>query len=225
MVYLGINTAVAPHAIGIYNEDRLGDITQSARTPFAEQLILEIKALLNRFDLTLGDLKGIGVLNGPGAYTGLRLGITVAKSLGQVQQTPVYGISTMDAIIQQVTGIHMLTFTVIPARQNEYHVQLYANQNGGYHPLSECVTLSTEAFIKKVSDIKEPVLITGIIAEDVAKQIQKKGSHLYVHRVSLLGTTVAKMAQENHLKGEEGKITDVFPKYSHEPNIGKRKKS
>lgn len=49
---------------------------------------------------TWSDLKAIGVAVGPGSFTGSRLGVTVARTLGQALDLPVYGISTLAAIAQ-----------------------------------------------------------------------------------------------------------------------------
>ena len=58
----------------------------------SQTLLSMINLLLKRNKLSLKDLKGIIVVQGPGSFTGLRVGISVANSLGYGLETPVVGV-------------------------------------------------------------------------------------------------------------------------------------
>ena len=57
----------------------------------AATLLTEIKALLHRHKLDWDDLSGLIVHRGPGSFTGLRIGVTVANTIAYAQQLPVVG--------------------------------------------------------------------------------------------------------------------------------------
>ena len=96
---LGINVAVSPFSICILTEDNKEFIVQETGTrEFTETLIDKISSLCEKAGGTLADLKAVGVVHGPGAYTGLRIGVVTAKSLGQSYGIPIYSISTLEAI-------------------------------------------------------------------------------------------------------------------------------
>ena len=59
----------------------------------------QIRTLLLRLDLPLRSIDRIGVVIGPGSWTGLNIGVTAAKTLAQVLETPVAPISTLDALV------------------------------------------------------------------------------------------------------------------------------
>lgn len=58
----------------------------------SQTLLSEINLLLRRNRVSFEDLKGIIVVQGPGSFTGLRVGISVANSLGYGLETPVVGV-------------------------------------------------------------------------------------------------------------------------------------
>ena len=59
---------------------------------FSQTLLSEINLSLRRNRVSFEDLKGIIVVQGPGSFTGLRVGISVANSLGHGLETPVVGV-------------------------------------------------------------------------------------------------------------------------------------
>ena len=58
----------------------------------SQTLLSEINLLLRRNKVSFGNLKGIIVVQGPGSFTGLRVGISVANSLGYGLEIPVVGV-------------------------------------------------------------------------------------------------------------------------------------
>ena len=67
----------------------------------SESLVLEIENLLKSKKKSYKNLSKIIVINGPGSFTGIRTGVTVAKVLGLTLNIPVCGISLFDLLILQ----------------------------------------------------------------------------------------------------------------------------
>jgi tRNA threonylcarbamoyladenosine biosynthesis protein TsaB len=64
-----------------------------------ETLLPTIAALLERLELTPASVAAIIVGTGPGAFTGLRVGIATAKGMAQALGVPIIGVSTADALL------------------------------------------------------------------------------------------------------------------------------
>lgn len=64
------------------------------------ELTPAIAQIMNRQGVNFADLKTIAVAIGPGSYTGLRVGLGVAKGLSLAHQTPLIGVPTLDIIAQ-----------------------------------------------------------------------------------------------------------------------------
>lgn len=62
----------------------------------AEQMLTDLDGLLKAEGLTLDQVDGLVVSLGPGSFTGLRISVTMAKTLAQFTGLPLYGISTLE---------------------------------------------------------------------------------------------------------------------------------
>lgn len=67
-------------------------------------LLPSIQALLEDEDLDIGGLRGVVVGLGPGAFTGLRVGLATAKTLAHARGLPIVGISTAEALLEAARG-------------------------------------------------------------------------------------------------------------------------
>ena len=77
----------------------LGHEAFEGRYRHSQELLPAVARLVERLDLRLGDLAGIVTGTGPGAFTGLRVGLATAKTLAHELAVPVAGIPTSDALL------------------------------------------------------------------------------------------------------------------------------
>jgi tRNA threonylcarbamoyladenosine biosynthesis protein TsaB len=106
-------------AIKIVATAELAERTYSAR------LIPEIAAMLDRQHATMRDIEAIVVVNGPGSFTGIRVGLSTAKGLAEADSIPLLAVSRL-ALLAGASGLpHVLA--VIDAGRGEYYVGEYRN--------------------------------------------------------------------------------------------------
>lgn len=79
--------------VGIYNADgqQLSYYTWPAHRQLANTLLGVLRDELARHHKTFTDITGVAVFQGPGSFTGLRIGVTVANTLAYGQQVPIVG--------------------------------------------------------------------------------------------------------------------------------------
>lgn len=95
MIILSIRTDKPEAEIGLYeNAQQIGYKQWQAHRQLAETLHLEIKKLLGKERKSLNELEAIIVYSGPGSFTGLRIGISVANALGYALHIPIAGTGT-----------------------------------------------------------------------------------------------------------------------------------
>jgi tRNA threonylcarbamoyladenosine biosynthesis protein TsaB len=99
MIVLALETATRDGSVALARD---GVVLASARgdgtRPHAARLPGDALALLEPHGLTLGDVAVFAVCLGPGAYTGLRVGIAAAQGLAFATSRPIVGISALDAL-------------------------------------------------------------------------------------------------------------------------------
>ncbi len=95
MTILTIRTDKPEAEIGLYdNETKLAYETWQAHRQLAETIHQKIEILLKSQSKTLKDVEGIACYQGPGSFTGLRIGLTVANTLSYSMHIPV--VATQD---------------------------------------------------------------------------------------------------------------------------------
>ncbi|PIZ63663.1 tRNA (adenosine(37)-N6)-threonylcarbamoyltransferase complex dimerization subunit type 1 TsaB [Candidatus Saccharibacteria bacterium CG_4_10_14_0_2_um_filter_52_9] len=97
MLTLTIRTDNPQAELGLYQDGkRLAFTTWEAHRQLAETIHFKIKQLLETEQLSLKDLKGIMIYEGPGSFTGLRIGASVANALAYALNIDVVGATGKD---------------------------------------------------------------------------------------------------------------------------------
>ena len=128
---IAIDTATQYLGLALYHEDILV-AEQTWRTGNKHNLILAstIHHMLHVCDVAPDDLSLVAVAKGPGSYTGVRIGVALAKGLASVNQLPLIGVDTLDIIAaaQTFTNTKHRLICILPAGRGrviagEYHVK------------------------------------------------------------------------------------------------------
>ena len=95
--YLAIETSSPRLSLAIGDESAVSGIfTGDHDWRHAESLFKGIETLLRRSRWTIQSLTGVAVSIGPGSFTGIRIGVAVARALGQSLKIPVVGVSALE---------------------------------------------------------------------------------------------------------------------------------
>ncbi len=102
---LGIDCSGETYSAGLWSSSgiALEAAGQQPRTAL-RQLPETIAYLLKTAGVEAGDLSAVGVTRGPGSFTGVRLGVTVAKTAAMVAGCPVLGWDTLEVLAHQALG-------------------------------------------------------------------------------------------------------------------------
>jgi tRNA threonylcarbamoyladenosine biosynthesis protein TsaB len=100
---LAIDTSSAWCSVALSLDDKAPELRHEAVSAGASQLLLPwIKTLLSNAEINLKDLDAIAVGIGPGAFTGVRLGVAAVQGLAISSNLPVISVSSLDAIASQL---------------------------------------------------------------------------------------------------------------------------
>ncbi|MCL6471469.1 MAG: tRNA (adenosine(37)-N6)-threonylcarbamoyltransferase complex dimerization subunit type 1 TsaB [Firmicutes bacterium] len=94
------------------------------------KLIPAIDELLNVSGLDIGDIEVIVIGSGPGSYTGLRIGMVMARTFAQMLDIPIIGIPSLDAIANHNKHYGSPVCPVTDAKRGEVYTALYQSANG-----------------------------------------------------------------------------------------------
>lgn len=132
MLAIAIDTSqdIGTIALGL-NEDLLAECHYRHKMDLLRRIVPNIEAMLSDAGHAPQDLDGIVVSLGPGSFTGLRIGVTVAKSLAYVLGKPIVGVGTLDAIARGIAPAQAdLICPMVFARANEVYWTLFDRSAG-----------------------------------------------------------------------------------------------
>lgn len=102
MKILGIDTSSYLNSVCLVDDEQvLANCSWEAMDNSLQPIIRNIDSVLTGQGLTLADIEGLGVCLGPGSWTGVRVGVTVGKTLAYAAGKPVCGVSSLDALAYQ----------------------------------------------------------------------------------------------------------------------------
>lgn len=87
------------------NSQQLSAIRWQAHRQLAETVHKQIDKLLNKSSISLSDIEGIVVFKGPGSFTGLRIGHSIANALAYAQKIPVVANGGEDWLEQGINDL------------------------------------------------------------------------------------------------------------------------
>src|ERR1700750_3193606 len=137
MLLLCLDTATPQVGVAIGSDDQVIGRVQLARPQHhAAHRAPAIQYLLERLDLSLDQLSGIGVGIGPGLFTGLRVGVTTAKVMAQALRIPVVGVPSLDLVAYPLRYSERTVVAVLDARRREVFAARYQPVPGGVQRVS-----------------------------------------------------------------------------------------
>jgi tRNA threonylcarbamoyladenosine biosynthesis protein TsaB len=126
---LSLNTCgnTASVALGMADQNQI-QIVATAELPvrtYSARLVPEVAALLESRQATLRDVEAIVVVNGPGSFTGIRVGVSTAKGLAEGAGIPLIALSRLALLANASRLPHVLA--AVDAGRGEYYVGEYRN--------------------------------------------------------------------------------------------------
>lgn len=124
---LSIETSTSICSLAVHQDGKLISLSEENEPgAHAERLVLLIEAVLEKAGLGFKDLDAIAVSQGPGSYTGLRIGVSTAKGLAFGLNKPLIGVNTLQAL---ASAVHLekgdLVIPVLDARRMEVYREVF----------------------------------------------------------------------------------------------------
>ncbi|MSO00737.1 tRNA (adenosine(37)-N6)-threonylcarbamoyltransferase complex dimerization subunit type 1 TsaB [Bacillus paralicheniformis] len=120
-----------------------------------------IDELLKECGLEPNDLTQIAVAKGPGSYTGVRIGVTIAKTLAWSLNIPIKTVSSLEVLAANGRFFQGLICPLFDARRGQVYTGLYQYRDGKLHGLEEDQNILLEDWLKKLKAMDQQVLFIG----------------------------------------------------------------
>jgi tRNA threonylcarbamoyladenosine biosynthesis protein TsaB len=143
----------------------------------AERLHVFIEEIIKEAGITFKDLSAIAVSQGPGSYTGLRIGVSAAKGLCYALDIPLIAVDTLQALASQVTISSGLIIPMIDARRMEVYSAFFSpTLEKKREVLAEIIDENS------FGDLQETLYFVGDCAEK-CKSVLNKDNYVFLEDI------------------------------------------
>lgn len=162
MIGLAIDTSTNVMGVAVTNEQTvIAEMITNEKKNHSVRLMPAIDHVLKEVDLTPKQLDRIIVAKGPGSYTGVRIGVSVAKTLAWSLNIPLVGVSSLETLALNGKYFNGFVSPLFDARRGQIYTGLYRFENEQIQTVeNERIILTTE-WADQLQTYSEPVLFLG----------------------------------------------------------------
>jgi tRNA threonylcarbamoyladenosine biosynthesis protein TsaB len=158
-VLLSVDTSTNMTGIALHDGKRvLCEIVWRNQARHTVELAPEVALMLRRNQLKAMDLTVLAVATGPGSYTGLRIGMALAKGLALAHSLPLVGIPTLDILARAQPSQRMPMLAIIQAGRKRLAGGRYKWQRGAWRREDSEETFTLQEMLERLED---PTYVCG----------------------------------------------------------------
>ncbi|HEY3477238.1 MAG TPA: tRNA (adenosine(37)-N6)-threonylcarbamoyltransferase complex dimerization subunit type 1 TsaB [Anaerolineales bacterium] len=214
---LAVDTSTAQVGLAVYDGLQgqvIGEYAWRSSQRHTVELAPAVSELLARCELTMEDVRALGVALGPGSFTSLRVGLSLVKGLAFARQLPLIGIPTLDILAAAQAKSRRPLIVAIQAGRGRLAAGWYKPSRNGWQAkgMARVMTVTT-----LIDEVKAPVVVCAeLTAEErqvlVGKaEIQLASPAQSVRRPAVL----AELAWKRWQAGDTDEAATLAPIYLH----------
>jgi len=220
---LAIDTATRCASLALYDgAGVVSERTWRSRNNHSREVVPAIGEMLAQQGMVPSELGAVAVTCGPGSFTGLRIGLSVAKGLCFALDIPILGIPTLDVIAYAVGEPGTPVLAVLEAGRGRICVRPYRVDEGWPEPIGEMRLLAAEEWVVEADG---PVLVAGEVGAGLAERLMRQPNAQNIGISSLAASVrragyLAELAWERLEAGRVDELDGLTPVYAHTPVSG-----
>jgi tRNA threonylcarbamoyladenosine biosynthesis protein TsaB len=214
VIVLAIDTASRSCSVAVLDGNAvMAEINEVSGQTHSRHLMGMVDQALSMSVGQMANIDGFAVTQGPGSFTGLRIGISTAKGLAEAAGKPLVGVSSLQALAWQVFPSDVMVIPMLDARRKEVYSARYIRDGETFKMVGAEQALSPEA---AVDGLDMPCLLVGDGAVAYADRLgMVLGGHMQLalpFQHLIRASTVAFLARERLTAARDDRMT-LAPRY------------
>lgn len=162
MLILAFETSAKAGSVALLDGNRLlGEYYQNTAMTQSTTVMVMAESLIATCGHTPGDIQAVAVANGPGSFTGVRIGVAAAKGFAFGADIPCCGVSTLEAMAENLGVRDGYVVCVMDARRAQVYTAVFRACAGQLTRVTPDRAISLEQLGQEIKNIKESVFLVG----------------------------------------------------------------
>jgi tRNA threonylcarbamoyladenosine biosynthesis protein TsaB len=162
MLTMDTSTLVMGIAVLNLEEKRvLGEVTTNLHKNHSVRLMPTLDQLLRDLDLKMSDIQVLAVSAGPGSYTGIRIGVTTAKTMSWALGLPLYSESSLTVLAMNGLRFDGVVVPLFDARRRRVYSGVYKRDGERMAEVIPQQVVEIDLWLEQIAEMNQPALFLG----------------------------------------------------------------
>ena len=217
MLILAFETTAKAGSVSLLEGGKLlAESYQNTGLTHSQTLMVMAEDMLKASGKTMADVSAVAVAEGPGSFTGVRIGVAAAKGLAWGGQIPCYGVSTLESMALTLGAYQGYVCPVMDARRNQVYNALFYVNCGQLERITEDRAIALTDLAEELTALKEPIFLVGDGSNLTFNTLKDTIPSLVLppeHRMHQRASGVALAAAKKIAAGDPGDGAALTPNY------------
>ena len=162
MLILAFETSAKAASVALHDGQKLlAESYQNTGMTHSQTLMVMAEDALKQCGKTAADVTAVAVAEGPGSFTGVRIGVAAAKGFAWGREIPCYGISTLEAMAHCLGIYQGYVCPVMDARRAQVYNALFYVNHGEITRVAPDRAIALADLKEELKSLQEPVFLVG----------------------------------------------------------------
>ena len=162
MLILAFETSAKAASVALHDGAKLlAEGYQNTGLTHSQTLMVMAEDMLKQCGYTAKDVTAVAVAAGPGSFTGVRIGVAAAKGLAWGLEVPCYGVSTLEAMAENLGIYEGIVCACMDARRNQVYNALFRAEKGTLTRLTEDRAIALADLQAELESLEGAVFLVG----------------------------------------------------------------
>lgn len=213
---LAIDTSTEQAGLALFDGTQLIELSWSAGRLQTTTVLLRISHLLESLDLTIRDVGAIAVARGPGTFTGLRVGLSIAKGMMLTGQRSLIAVDTLMVTAAPFVAFGSPVLAVLPAGRQRLVWTVYDGGREASVPRNTTLAALTDY----LAEHPETVVVGEMSPDQRVVLIEAHATAVSLASGARRPGVLAELAWERWKRGDADDPTTLEPLYLHGKSMG-----
>ncbi len=161
MKILGVDSTATAASAAVYIDGKIVALNYSnTGLTHSQTLLPMIESALKATGVAVKDLDFIAVSNGPGSFTGVRIGVSAVKGIAQPLNIPCVSVPTTEVIAKPLENTGCYAVAVMDARCNQVYTAQFDCENG-FNRVTPDEAITIDELGEQLKNVSKPIVLIG----------------------------------------------------------------